>query len=77
MHTIDIVAFAFISQILMNVWIIMAHAPMTVSTLKVVIIVSVLLDISFNPTNMTVKVSIVDFTVPFHEHLWVYGYVYI
>ena len=53
----------------------MAHAPITVSTLKVVIIVNVFLDISFNPTNVTVKVSIVDYTVPFHEHLWVYGYV--
>ena len=48
---------------LMTVLIIMETVPMTVSIQKVVIIVSVLLDTPFNLTNMTVKVSIVDYTL--------------
>ena len=42
---------------LMNVLIIMAVVPMTVSIQKVVIIVSALLDTPFNLTNGTVKVN--------------------
>ena len=48
---------------LMTVLIIMETVPMTVSILKVVIIVSVLLDTLFNLINMTAKVSIVDYTL--------------
>ena len=43
---------------LMNVLIIMAVVLMSVSIQKIVIIVIVLLDTSFNLTNMTVKVNI-------------------
>ena len=42
----------------MSVLMIMETVPMTVSTQKVVIIVIVLLDLSFNLTIVTVKVSI-------------------
>ena len=45
-------------QILMNVWIIMDRAPITVSIQQEAIFVSVLLDISFNSTTVTVKVSV-------------------
>ena len=41
----------------MNVLIIMAHVPISVSIQKVVIIVTVLLDTPFNLTSMTVKVK--------------------
>ena len=44
-------------QILMNVLITMGHVPMSVSILKVVIIVSVPLDINFNLTIIIVKVN--------------------
>ena len=47
-----------ILQMLMSVFIIMETVPTSVSTQLVVIIVSVLLDILFNLTSMTVKVNI-------------------
>ena len=49
---------------LMSVLIIMAHVPITVSIQKVVIIVSVRLDIFFNLTNMVVKVNILNVVDP-------------
>ena len=45
-------------QILMSV-LIMDHVPIAVSIQQEAITASVLLDISFNPTTVTVKVSIV------------------
>ena len=47
----------FLLQILMSVLITMGHVPISVTILKVVIIVSVLLDISFNLTIISVMVS--------------------
>ena len=47
-----------ILQILMSVFTIMETVPTSVSTQQVVIIVSVLLDILFNLTSVTVKVNI-------------------
>ena len=47
----------------MNVLIIMAHVPMTVSIQRVVIIVSALLDTSFNLTSMIAKVNICTYVV--------------
>ena len=44
-------------QILMSV-LIMDHVPIIVSIQQEAIIASVLLDISFNPTTVTVKVSV-------------------
>ena len=44
----------------MNVLIIMDRVPMTVSIQQEAITVSVRLDMSFYPTTMTVKVSVVD-----------------
>ena len=46
-----------LQQMSMNVWIVMETVLITVSIRKVVIIVSALLDTSFNLTNTSVKVS--------------------